>query len=179
MTNNQDGECVRKFREKLGLRRTEFGAKIGYSHEQMQRLEEGRATLNDELCTRICEEYGISEAQLRGKEDGHDVQQEDSAEERRKRMRKVYRESGLTQREFGKKTHTATSMLADVISGRKQLTIRYAKKFEETLGVGSDWLLYGDEKAKEYPLSDEMIRFLKEHPEIRKDIQERMDVGRA
>lgn len=169
-----DGDRIKQLRESLGLRRTEFGAKFGYSHEQVQRLEEGRAALNDGLREKISEEYGVSAAWLNGDSDGQEPLAEDSASQRRMRMRMVYEESGLTQREFGKQTHTSTSMLSDVISGRKQLTIRYAKKVEEALGVGADWLLYGDERAKDYPFTDTMMKYIKTHPDIRKEIQESM-----
>lgn len=172
-----DGGRIRELRESLGLRRTEFGARIGYSHEEVQRVEEGRAALSDALREKICTEYGISMTWLNGETSEREALTCDSAEQRRERMRRVYEESGLTHREFGAKTHTATSMLSDVISGRKQLTIHYAKKVEEALGVGSDWLLYGDESAKDYPATEKMMKYIKTHPELRKEIQERMEAN--
>lgn len=39
-------------------------------------------------------------------------------------------------------------MLNDVISDRKQMTIWYTQKTEETPGIGTDRLLFGDEIAK-------------------------------
>lgn len=43
------------------------------------------------------------------------------------------------------------------------------------MGVGADWLLYGDEDANDYPLSDTVIRYMKKYPEIRKDIYRKME----
>lgn len=173
------GSKIRQLREGLGLRRTVFGAKVGYSYQQIERIEDGIYAVDDELCKKICKEYGVSMEWLTGKEDAEELMLEESEERRRMRMRQAYEESGLPQREFARQTHTSTSMLGDVIAGRKKLTIHYAKKIEENLGIGADWLLYGDEKAKEYPLSDTMIKYMKEHPELRKEIHERMEADAA
>lgn len=170
-----DGSRIRQLRTELGLRRTEFGAKIGYTHQQIMRVEDGQTPVSDELCRRICQEYKVDEKWLSGEEVTVRSNPEEDGRKRRSRLRQVYEESGLTQREFGRKTHTATSMLNDVVSGRRQMTIRYAKKIEETLGVGVDWLLYGDEAAKEYPCEDRMVRYIKAHPELRKQIWDEMN----
>ncbi|MCD8011775.1 MAG: helix-turn-helix domain-containing protein [Lachnospiraceae bacterium] len=173
------GSKIRYLREELGLGRTVFGAKIGYSYQQIERVEDGINAVSDDLCRKISKEYGVSMEWLTGDEGAGELVLEESEERRRKRMRQAYEESGLSQREFARQTHTSASMLGDVIAGRKKLTIFYAKKIEESLGIGADWLMYGDEKAKEYPLSDAMIRYMKEHPEIRKEIFERMETDAA
>lgn len=165
---------IQQLRENLGLRRTEFGAKLGYSYEQIQRMEDGLIAVTDDLCEKICEEYKVSMAWLQEK----DVCEEPCKNEeqrRAQRFRQAYMESGITYRDLAKRSHTAVSMLSDVMSGRKSLTMKYAKKLEETLGVSADWLLYGDEESKEYPLTDAMMKYIKTHPEIRKEIKQRMD----
>ena len=169
-----DGERIRELRMSLGLRRTEFGAKIGYSHQQIVRIEDGLTPVSDEVCRLLCREYGVSEEWLAREQGAEELHLEEDSLQRRERLRMVYKESGLTQREFGEYTHTATSMLNDVISGRKQMTIRYAQKIEDTLNVGTDWLLFGDEAAKDYPCGESMMQFLKKHPEIRKGIWDKM-----
>lgn len=166
-------ERIRQLRDNLGLRRTEFGAKIGYTYQQVVRIEEGLTPVSDEVRSRICREYRVSEEWLRNGNDGG-IPLEESSLERRKRLRQAYEESGLSQREFSRRTHTSLSILSDVLAGRKQLTIRYAKKIEEALGIGADWILYGDESAKDCPCTDAMIRFIKKHPEIRTEIYEKM-----
>ncbi len=54
------------------------------------------------------------------------------------------------------------------------MTVRYAKKIEDALGIGEDWLMYGKEDAKECPCGEAMIRFLKNHPKLRMEIWEEM-----
>lgn len=68
-------------------------------------------------------------------------------------------------------------MLKDVLAGRHPMTIQHAKRIEEFLGIGADWLLYGDEDAKECPCGDAMIRYLKKHPDVRREIWEKMTDG--
>lgn len=174
VNNKSKGSKIRQLREEMGLGRTEFGAKIGYTYQQMERVEDDLTPVTDDLLRKLSREYGISVAWLEGESENVSPHPGDSNEMRRARMRQVYEESGLTQREFGRQTHTATSMLGDVISGRKPLTIRYARKIEESLDVGMDWLLYGDERAKEDPCDEAMLTFIKTHPDIRKEIREKM-----
>lgn len=168
-------ERIRELRESLGLRRTEFGRKIGYTYQQIDRTEEGLSPVSNEMARRICAEYGVSEEWLSGEaESGMERLREDGREQRRKRLRKAYEDSGLSQREFARRTHSSVSVLKDVLAGRHEMTIQYAKKIEEFLGIGADWLLYGDEDAKECPCGDVMIRYLKKHPEIRREIWEKI-----
>lgn len=173
------GSKIRQLRESLGLGRTEFGAKIGCTYQQVERVEDGLTPVSEDLLKKISGEYGVNMEWLDGVSEDVEFLPEDGSEQRRKRLRQAYKESGLTQREFGRRTHTATSMLGDVISGRKPLTIRYARKIEETLGVGMDWLLYGDERAKETPCDEVMIKYIKTHPDVRKEIRKRMDAENA
>ncbi|MCD8336908.1 MAG: helix-turn-helix domain-containing protein [Lachnospiraceae bacterium] len=179
-TNNQqdiknmsEAGKIRYLRENLGLRRTEFGLKIGCTYRQVERMEEDPASISEELRRKICSEYGVSEEWFL--EDSEEPQLEENSEMRRKRLKGILEESGMSQREFGKCTHTSAALLNEVLSGKQQLTIKCAKKIEASLGIGADWLLYGDEDAKEYPLSDALIKYMKKHPEIRKEIHERME----
>ena len=41
---------------------------------------------------------------------------------------------------------------------------------EDELGIGADWLLYGDESQKRWPCSGRMIDYLRRHPEERRKI---------
>lgn len=54
--------------------------------------------------------------------------------------------------------------------GKSSITEATAKLIEKEYGVGLDWLYYGDEKARDYPIDDEMLKYLKAHPELRKEI---------
>lgn len=172
-----DAGKIRYLRESLGLRRTEFGLKIGCTYRQVERMEEDPAPISEELRRKICSEYGVSDEWFR--EESEEPQLEENSELRRKRLKDILEESGMSQREFGRCTHISAALLNEVLSGKQQLTIKCAKKIEAALGIGADWLLYGDEDAKDYPLSDAMIKYMKKHPEIRKEIFERMETDAA
>lgn len=145
-------------------------------------MEEGLTPVSEELARRICAECRVSEEWLSGEENDSMTLEEDGGAQRRNRLRKAYEDSGLSQREFAKRTQASTTLLKDVLAGRRQMTIHYAKKIEEAFDIGSDWLLYGDEDAKEYPCGETMIRYLKKHPNVRREIWKRMsedDSGEA
>lgn len=42
------------------------------------------------------------------------------------------------------------------------------------LEVGDDWILTGNERNKYYPVNDEMIEFLKDHEDLRKELWQRI-----
>ena len=69
-------------------------------------------------------------------------------------------------------SHTHLFMLE---SGNTQMTETRANEIAEKLHVGVDWLLYGDERAKDWPLDTEMVKWLKEHPEKRMIIEQWME----
>ena len=46
-----------------------------------------------------------------------------------------------------------------------------------TLHVGVDWLLTGDEGKKQYPADRKLIDWLWEHAEVREELWKRMDDG--
>lgn len=94
---------IRCLRENIGLRRTEFGLKIGCTYGQVERLEDGLTPLTEELRTKICREYGVNEDWF---DSSPGVPQlEENSDLRRKRLKKILEESGMSQREFGKSSH--------------------------------------------------------------------------
>jgi hypothetical protein len=50
-----------------------------------------------------------------------------------------------------------------------------AKRIEDACGIGTEWLLHGDEDAKYHPCGQRMNSFLKRHPEARKLVWEMME----
>lgn len=54
------------------------------------------------------------------------------------------------------------------------LTQRKAKIIGKVLEVGDDWILTGNERNKYYPVNDEMIEFLKDHEDLRKELWQKI-----
>ena len=55
-----------------------------------------------------------------------------------------------------------------------KLTEKQAVKLAETLEIGVEWLMQGDEKKKKYPADQKMILWLWDHEDARQEIWVRM-----
>lgn len=56
---------IKELRKRVGLSQSAFGAPIGASRDQINNVENGRATITDMMVLAICKEYGVSEIWLR------------------------------------------------------------------------------------------------------------------
>ena len=70
------------------------------------------------------------------------------------------------------RTEISLANLVEVEFGRRKMTARFAKRIEDACGIGTEWLLHGDEDAKYHPCGQRMTSFLKKHPEARKIVWE-------
>jgi len=180
---NVTGDRIRALRARMNISAESFGRRCNISTGYLLRIEEGRYPVTEELFTSILEEFGTPDpgmlrSWLTGETDDLHingmplVNQEESAVGR---LMQVFQESGLSQREFCKLVGASNSSLSCIFSGKQKFTVNFALKIESKFHVGTDWLLYGDKAAKEYPLSREMMNFLKGNPELRKKIWQMMD----
>ncbi|MCD7954819.1 MAG: helix-turn-helix domain-containing protein [Lachnospiraceae bacterium] len=120
------GSKIRYLREELGLGRTVFGAKIGYSYQQIERVEDGINAVSDDLCRKISKEYGVSMEWLTGDGGAGELVLEESEERRRKRMRQAYEESGLSQRECSQNVPLSVpDLLPPGIPGSEKIQYRF------------------------------------------------------
>ena len=74
---------------------------------------------------------------------------------------------------LSEKSGVDRTLINRVESGAK-FTEKQAVRLAETLEVGVEWLLQGDEKSKEYPVDQQMIRWLWEHEDVRREVWNRM-----
>lgn len=65
-------------------------------------------------------------------------------------------------------------MYSRIENGKSLLTEENARKLEEAYGYGSEWLLYGDETKKEFPVTGKMIEWLWDNKEERQKIWAKM-----
>ena len=61
------------------------------------------------------------------------------------------------------------------ILGSGEIGSAYAADIGEVFHVGVEWLLYGDEEKKCFPLNEQMTQWLWNHPEIREQIWKMME----
>ena len=80
---------------------------------------------------------------------------------------------GWSQYELARRSGVNAPLINRVEFGAK-LTEKQGVKLAEALEVGVEWLMYGDEEKKEYPVDERMVRWLWEHSDVRKEIWDRM-----
>ena len=84
-------------------------------------------------------------------------------------------EKGLTLKELSDLVGLSDSQLCLIENGTSTLTEKRAVILGEALEVGIEWLLYGDQEKKYFPVNGKMIEWLKDHPEIREQIWKMME----
>lgn len=64
-------------------------------------------------------------------------------------------------------------------AGRKKVSrsLKGLINLAETMGVGLEWLLCGDEDAKDNPVNEKMVSYLQRNEDARREIWERMNIG--
>ena len=81
----------------------------------------------------------------------------------------------MTIKEFSSLINISYTHLYMVETGNNPLSEKMASEIADRLHLGVDWLLYGDEKTKDYPVNAKMVKWLKEHPEKRMIIEQWME----
>ena len=89
------------------------------------------------------------------------------------RLKSARKERGWSQNELAKQSSVDRTVISRIESGAT-LTEKQAVKLAETLEVGIEWLLKGDEEKKDYPIDQRMIDWLWGNEEIRHEIWTRM-----
>lgn len=184
---NVNGKRIRDLRKRMNISAESFGRRCNISANQLFLIEDGKSPVTEALVSRILNEFGSSNSDmllswLSGETDDLNIRgvplgnQEERAVER---LRQVFEKSGLSQREFCKRLGVSSSNLTYIFAGKQKFTENFARKIESEFKVGADWLLYGDETAKNYPLTDYVIYYLKSNEELRKMIWQMVEESEA
>lgn len=164
------GGRLKEIMAELNLSGIQLAQTCGYTSSHIYGITTGKYRLLRNVAEKVAIAYGINMAWLETGEGEMFITKDSFNEESEtpaQRLRKVYEESGLTQREFCKRLSSSTATLSELLTEKRKINPHYAKRIEDTFGIGMDWLLYGKEKSKNYPCSDKMIAFLKENPDKR------------
>lgn len=73
------------------------------------------------------------------------------------RIKNLRSEEQLTQVELGRRVDIPSNNIACIERGERDLSVRYAKKIADYFGVGVEWLLTGNERKKEFPVSEGLV----------------------
>lgn len=91
------------------------------------------------------------------------------------RILRIRQENHCSQRAFAEMADISKSTIARWEQGLVYPDEYSIRRAGEALGVGVDWLKYGNESRKDYPCDQRMEEYLNEHPEKRKEIWKLMD----
>ena len=167
-----------ELRNKLGMSRTSFAKSIGITETHMKRFETGVAVPKEKHINTICEKYHVKPEYFTGGvsiEEAITEVDDDGREDTGKRLKQIRLERGMTIKEFSSLINISYTHLYMVETGNNPLSEKMASEIADRLHLGVDWLLYGDEKTKDYPVNAKMVKWLKEHPEKRMIIEQWME----
>ena len=91
------------------------------------------------------------------------------------RVKSVRKEAGLTQNEFGERIGLSQIGVCNIEKNASNLTPFSAGRIEDQFDVGADWLMFGDEGKKNFPVSEKLIKWLWENENIRERLWREME----
>ena len=168
-----------ELKNKLGLSRASFAKALDISPSQMARIEAGKVVLSDEFLLKVCGTFHVNPAYFTGEIDIDEAVSVVSPKEKKKqvgnRLKQMRIEKGLTLKELSDLVGLSDSQLCLIENGESNLTKKRAADIATVLHVGVEWLLYGDEEKKYFPLNHQMAQWLWNHPEERERIWKMME----
>ena len=167
-----------ELRNKLSMSRTSFAKSIGITETHMKRFETGVSVPKEKLINTICEKYHVNHACFTGEigiDEAITETVEDETQDAGKRLKQIRLEMNMTTKEFSSLINISNSHLYMVETGNKPLREKMASDIADRLHIGVDWLLYRNEREKDYPVNAKMVDWLKEHPEKRMIIEQWME----
>lgn len=172
-------EKIAELRKYLNHSRVSFAKGLGVSNTQMRRIEIGEVVPGEQLIKNICSTYHVNPAYFEGTVGLDDAVIVEDPEEKKievgKRLREARLAKGKTLKELSALIGLSDSQLCLIENGEYKLTDKRAVDISEVLRVGVQWLLYGDEKNKEFPVNDMMVKWLVEHPEVRQGLWKKIE----
>ena len=145
---------------------------------RFSQFETGVAVPKEKHINAICEKYHVKPAYFTGESCIAEAITEMPEDDRKivgKRLKQIRLERGMTIKEFSSLINISYTHLYMVETGNNPLSEKMTSEIADRLHVGVDWLLYGDERAKDWPLDTAMVKWLKEHPEKRMIIEQWME----
>ena len=170
------GERIEAIRKQLGLTQDNLAKTVGCTAIRISRYERGEKAPTESELKRISMVFHVRYDWLCGNdqtgmfENGFVVQyNRDSVSVRLKGLRAANK---ITQAQLADRIGTCQASISRIEHKKVDLTEDLARKIARYFGVGEKWLIYGDEKYKDYPIDQDMIDWLWEHPEERKCLWE-------
>ena len=170
-------EKIKELRKLLNLSLVSFSKPLGCSPTHIKRMEVGTVIPDEEFISKLCEVYHISPAYFDGTVSIEELDIKDKEEEKKeigKRLKQARKEKGMTLKELSLLASITDAQLSLTENGHYRLKENRAEDIAEALEVGVEWLLYGEERNKNFPADRKMMEWLKNHEEVREKIWEMM-----
>lgn len=166
-------------RKILGLSQAALGKRIDLTGPHVYRLENGKSPITNVILDKYVEAFGVDPEWLMSEniEDIRFTGEIDGFNSLGNRIKEMRLEMDMSQKKFAEYACVQPGDINRVESGKSALGPQSLKRIAEAFHVGIDWLQYGDENRKEYPVDQKMIDWLWDHPEMRKQIVEEMKWG--
>ena len=171
-------EKIKELRKLLNLSLVAFSKPLGCSPTHIKRMEVGTVIPGEEFISKLCEVYHISPAYFEGKVSIEELDIKDKEEEKKeigKRLKQARKEKGMTLKELSLLASITDAQLSLTENGHYRLKENRAEDIAEALEVGVEWLLYGEERNKNFPADRKMMEWLKDHPDVREEIWKMME----
>ena len=170
---------IRNLRAYLQLSQAAFAEPLGLSPTHIARFEKGVSAPTSETIDAICKAFFVDKRYFEVEGSKASISVEDAVEKMNPedgvagRLKMARDAKSWSQNELAKRADVNQATINRVEFGAK-LTEKQAVKLAETLEVGLEWLLKGDEEKKNYPVDQRMIRVLWQHEDERREIWNRM-----
>lgn len=135
-----------------------------------------KGTISSEKAVfKICRKYRIAEEYFSSDKPISFYIEKPKTQKERKieaglRLKEARNNKGISQTNLANMIGVTEKLISAIEVGRVRLIDSKAEAIAEALDVNKDWLLYGEEYRKIYPINEQMIKWLNEHEEIRKDL---------
>jgi len=170
---------IRMIRETLGLSQAALGKSIGLTGAHISRLETGISAITDEILEKYIAVFGVDPEWLNSEKEDEKVrftgQKIDGFSTLGDRIREMRLEMDLSQKKFAEYAGVQPGDINRVEAGKAALGPQSLKRIAEAFHVGIEWLRYGDESKKAYPVDGKMIEYLWQNEKLREMIYHYMD----
>lgn len=172
---------MKNFKEKLeelvrylDTTKKDMAKELGISDGYFYAVFKG-AISSERVMFKISRKYGIAEEYFSSDKPISFYIEKPKTQKERKieaglRLKEARNYKGISQIKLAKMIGVTEKLISAIEVGRVKLVDSKAETIADVLDVDKDWLLYGEEYRKRYPINERMIKWLNEHEEIRKDL---------
>ena len=166
-------------REYYGLSQAQFAQKINVSPGFIANVEAERANVSDRTIDAVCRAFPIRREWLVDGEGEMFIEEhrQDPVDKKGmgNRVKAVRQDAELTQEEFAKRIGYSKIQIHSVEREKVIPSNQFLDKVAKEFAVSYEWLMTGkgQRKVSEDPVDDRLIAWLREHPEIARELRNR------